>query len=153
MSWTPSLFPSIRDHLKEYNQVQRTVVLIHLADWLEHNLDNGTLYYPQSKSAWFRENYEILLDLTAILHQPVLPTAYQQVQQENTAIDMPEGFQLAKTNTSIRCLVPNACRKRFAQQWQEGGSRWLPRLKQTTIPLRREIGPTIKTIRNWFLPM
>jgi len=99
MNWTQSLFPSIRDHLKEYNQVQRTVVLIHLADWLEHNLDNGTRYYPQSKSAWFRENYEIFLEMTAILHQPVLHTAYQQVQQENTAIDLSEGFQLSNTNT------------------------------------------------------
>ena len=112
MSWTPSLFPSIRDHLKEYDQVQRTVVFIHLADWLEHNLDYGTLYYPQSTSAWFRENYEILLEMIAILHQPILRAAYQQVQQENTAIEIPEGFQQSQTNTSKRGLVPNACRKR-----------------------------------------
>ena len=41
----------------------------------------------------------------AILNQPVLRTAYQQVQQENTAIEIPEGFQQSQTNTSKRGLL------------------------------------------------
>jgi len=153
LCWNPDLFAPIRDQLTDYDQFHRTAVLLYIADHLEHNLDNGTLYFYDDESAWRRKNYEILVEMAIILGYPVLGNEIQRAHQEHEGIQIPPEFKPSHKPPIKMKLVPKSCRSRYALQLKEETDHWLHRIQQSTIPLCREIGPTLKTVRNWFLPM
>ena len=151
--WNPDLFTSIRDQLTDYDKFQRTAVLLHIADHLEHNLDNGTLYFYDDESAWRRKNYEVLVEMAIILGYPVLGNEIQRAHQEHEGIQIPAEFKPLHKPAIRMKLVPKSCRSRYALQLKEGIDHWLHRLQQGTASLNGEIRPTLKTVRNWFMPI
>ena len=146
-------YTSIRDHLTDYDQFQRMAVLLHLADHLEHNLDNGTLYFYDDESAWRRKNYEVLVEMAIILGYPVLGNEIQRVHQEHEGIQIPVEFKPLHKPSIKKKLVPKSCRRRYDLQLKGAVAPCLHRLQQGTASLYGEIRPTLKTVRNWFMPI
>jgi len=148
MWWNPELFPAIRDHLGEYDQMHRVVGLIHLADYLEHNLDYGTLYYGNIQSSFFRHHLEVGAEMALILGFPSLATEMRRVHQENCAIEIPVGFRQPDNVLSGKNLVPKSCRRRYTLQLKELAGHWLSRFNHRAASLHGEIRSTLKAVRN-----
>ena len=153
LGWDPDLFASIRDQLMGSDSVKQTAVLLYLADHLEHNLDHGNLHLDDEYGAWRRKNYEVLVEMTVIFGCPELGNEIQRVHGEHVGIQIPTHFKPTHKPALKRKLVPNSCRMRHVLQLKKWGGSWFQWLRQTTVSLFGEIHPTLKTVRNWFLPI
>ncbi|MCZ6799626.1 MAG: hypothetical protein O7F12_03980 [Nitrospirae bacterium] len=153
MRWGPQVFPAIRDHLGEYDSVRRTVVLVHLADYLEHHLSGGLLYYSDRQRHWFYDCHDVFVEMYTNFGFPTLAEAFQQVHQENTALKIPKEFQQPETVMRGKYLCPKSCRRRYGLGLKEWRIHWFQRQYQATIYLTGEMRTMLKTVRNRFMPI
>jgi len=131
MWWNPNSFSSIYDQLPRYDEIQRTVVLLHLADHLEHNLDYGTVYYCDRQRAWRTNNADILAGMAENIGVPSLAKEIRNVHHMNSTYEVSSEFRSAEGVISGSILAPKSCRKRLTvtmQEWwlqRRRGFRWV----------------------------
>lgn len=146
MWWNPNLFSSIYDQLPLLDETKRTVVLLHLADHLEHNLDYGTVYYGDRQRAWRTINADILADMAGILGVPSLAKEIRHVHHMNSTYEIPSEFRSADGVRSGFILTPKSCRKRLTVTMQEWWLQWLQGFRWVLSGLTRRTRMTLRTL-------
>lgn len=82
MRWNKRTIPTICDGLEGLASMDREVVLIHLADHLEHHLDCGILYFDDAKRRGFvsrNDRLHIMIEIAEKLGFPALATELSRV--------------------------------------------------------------------------
>jgi len=116
MKWEEQTFSLIRDELESGDQVNRYVVLLHLANHFEHNLDYGVLYFDERvRNQWLlKQNVPIVIEMAEKLGYPTLAKDLNWVFSENARADVPmEAFWEREQSGSSR-MIPFSCRKRLS---------------------------------------
>jgi (p)ppGpp synthase/HD superfamily hydrolase len=148
MWWNPNLFRSIRDHLPQYDRTKRAVVLLHLADHLEHNLDYGTGYYSDIERPWRTSNTDILADMAEILEVPSLAQDIRHAYQMNSTYEVSSEFRSAYGVTSGSILAPKSCWKCFMVTMNERWLHWVQGYHDICTALGRRVRMTLKTLKQ-----
>lgn len=116
MKWNETTFPFIRDALETSDRTFRHVVLLYLAEGLEHNLDYGVLYTNEStRKRWIlKRNHPLVVEIAEKLGYPALAKELSCVFQENAKADLPEEAWKEKMLSHSFCIIPHSCRKRLS---------------------------------------
>jgi len=116
IKWNEQTFSLIRDELESGDQVYRYVVLLHLADHFEHNLDYGILYFDERlRNQWLlKKNVPIVIEIAEKLGYQTLAKDLNWVFSENARVGKTfEGCGHFRQNSSSR-MIPLSCRKRLS---------------------------------------
>lgn len=131
--------PLIQDCLSTLSQLDRTVVLLYLADNLEHSLDYGCCYYSPEKQRYYcPPNRLLLIEIANGLGFPTLAETIARVHHQNAEFEIPQEFH---GSLGRGFTIPPSCRKRLSlvlyQHWGEGFS-----------IVRRRVAPWLRPIRH-----
>lgn len=89
MRWSSRTITAIRDGLNKLNSVDCNVVLIKLADNLEHLLDLDILYFDATERQSYIENVHILVEIAERLGFPDLAAGLKQAYSETVSDQVP----------------------------------------------------------------
>jgi hypothetical protein len=112
MLWGPQTIPVLRDTLDELSPIARDVLLLHLANDLEHNLDLGSLY----RENWpeYIERYgPHMVIMAEKLGFPALSAEMAMVFGDLTSVQIPLESRVRTTQGAAYLIVPNSYRERF----------------------------------------
>jgi len=113
MLWGPQTMSVLRDTLDELTPIARDVLLMHLANELEHNLDLGSLY----RENWpeYIERYGPLMVVMAEkLGFPALSAEMAMVFGHLTSTQIPVESRVRTTQDAAYLIVPNSYRERLS---------------------------------------
>ena len=119
MVWGPETLPALCDAVNGMDVIDREVLLIHLANELEHNLDLGGLYFARSeKQQRARQHYiehygPMISAMAEKLGFPSLSTGMATVFGDMTAVQIPIEPGMTDTHDSGYLIVPQSYRERF----------------------------------------
>lgn len=150
MGWNPNLFSSILDQLPHYSETKQTVVLLHLADALEHKLDYGTVYYGESQRIWRTTHADILADMAEILGMPSLAKEIRHMDHLNSTYEVSSRFRSPEEITKGSFLAPKSCSKWFTVTMREWWRKWRRGFQWALSGFTRRTRMTIKTIQQRF---
>jgi (p)ppGpp synthase/HD superfamily hydrolase len=149
LQWTPQSVPVIRKGLERMDLIDRTVLLIRLADELEDHLDLSALYCPDAggRRAAIRELRCLKIEMAALLGFPTLAQDLARVFKETEEIEIP--LELRKQAGPIRSfsIVPLSCRVRLSIALRCFLHRAVYYLRQHRIAMR--IPRVYRRVREW----
>jgi len=90
------------------------VLLILLADHLEHLLDLDVLYYVAAECRYYLNNSHTGAELAARLGASQLATQLNETLRETEFAELPVEIPAAKLRDRSFVLAPRSCRKRFS---------------------------------------
>ena len=134
--WNSKTIPVIRDTLHTANATERNVVLMRLANELEHHLDHEILYYYdlEGHRRFIDRHGHMMIDMAKALGFPMLIAELSRVFREAILIDIPadireqasrdRSFPVIRTRQESTVIGPNSCRQRISVAVQE----WYHRL-------------------------
>jgi len=134
-------FLRIHASLAAMTQLDQTIVLLHLADNVEHNLNYGSTYYSaQERSSYCPSNGNLMIEMANILGFPFLAQYLEAVQRQNPEIQIPHEFH----STHRRgFLIPKSLTKRWPlighKYWKDGLQRFRYRVSSHIRPLRKVV--------------
>lgn len=146
--WGEKFFPRIHASLAAMTQLDQTIVLLYLADNVEHNLNFGSTYYSaQERSSYCPSNGNLMIEMANILGFPFLAQHLEAVQRQNAEIQIPQEFH----STHRRgFLIPKSLTKRWLlighKYWKDGLQRFRYRVSSHLRPLRK----VVKKVKNRF---
>ena len=116
LKWSPKTFPSIRDGLSASSTIEQKVVLLRLADLLEHNLDSGVLYYhPRQRDRYFSHHINpIMIQMAEQLRYSILAQELQQAYKTNSENVPPFRLPTQGTPSKAYAFYPRSCCKRIS---------------------------------------
>jgi len=118
--WGEESLLHIYESLPIMNQLDRCVVLLYLADNIEHSLDFGYCYYDVKAQRFYAPpNWDLLITIAIGLGFPAFAKALDLVHTKNAGGDIPEEFH---GYHGRGFTIPKSCRKRMRLVWQE---RWV----------------------------
>lgn len=142
----PETFPSVHDNIENYSEVERMAVLLILADHLDHNSYNGTLYFQREESLWRRGNHEVLSEIAKTLGYDGLAERIRQVHQDHVGIEISSEYKSRQCFEPATQWVPKSCRKRLAFQWMSWGVQWFTRECHSIASKFDNIRSRLKTV-------
>src|SRR5262245_54021661 len=112
MLWGSKTIPVFRDTLDELDAIDRDVLLLRLANELEHNLDLGSLYrenWPQ-----YIERYgSAMVIMAEKLGYPLLSAEMATVFRNIASVQIPMEARIRSTQDSAYLIMPKSYRERF----------------------------------------
>lgn len=134
MKWNEHTFPIIREKIESSDRVFRNVVLIKLADHLEHNLDYGVLYFKKiRRDQLLKQNLPAVPEMAEKLGYPSLAKDLNWVFLENARAEIPMEASWHKEQLFSPYKIPLSCRKRFSIVAYETLANVKDRLRQRFI--------------------
>jgi len=114
-SWTSKTRCALTDNLALLDQIDRTVVLIRLANDLEGHLACGILYCSNAiqRENRLKKEGELKIDLAKRLGFPKLGDELRRVYQENAKTQILEVFQNHSSHKNGYTIIPLSFRRRF----------------------------------------
>lgn len=116
MVWHPQTIPVLRDTLDELGPIDRHVLLMHLANELEHNLDLGALYFV-AREGWYQRFIEgdgpIMMDMAEKLGFPSLSTEMATAFGNITSAQIPMEPRMRGIQPAAYLVRPKSYRERF----------------------------------------
>ena len=155
--WGKDFLPHIHASLETMSQLDQSVVLILLADNLEHNSIYGSCYYlPEERSFYHPPNQHLLIEMANILGFPVLARQLATVQSQNAGIIIPKEF----LSTQERgFLIPPSLKKRWlvrAYEFAKKGYYGIQHRVALPIQFLRRVGQKVRRrigslgmVRTW----
>ena len=105
----------LRARVLHMSPSERQVVLLYLADNLEHNLDAGVLYYKEAQRRFYlNAEGHMWADMANELGFSKLAGELRQVHSDNAAAQLPWTFLAQSDQIHGMTLVPRSCRKRWS---------------------------------------
>jgi (p)ppGpp synthase/HD superfamily hydrolase len=118
IKWNKHSIPTLLGRIDELNSTDRQVVLLHLADHLEHHLDQGILHYGASKLRGFmacNAHLPAMIEIAEKLGHPVLAGELERVIEDALDKNIPANLpNQAYWNKHNRHILPRSYRKRGA---------------------------------------
>jgi (p)ppGpp synthase/HD superfamily hydrolase len=111
LPWGPKILAAIPAMLERCDDLDRHVIVIHLADHLEHQLDLEVLYHPQdARRAYMTPYRESMLKIADALGLPCLAAELKQAYEENDAAEVPQEL---RSRSEVTLIAPKSCRPRW----------------------------------------
>ena len=110
--WESRTMKLARTHPDQLAPIDRTVVLILLADHLEHLLDLDVLYYVPAERRYYLNNSRIGAEIAEQLGVSGLAAELKEAFRETEFAELPVAIPAEKTRDRSFVVVPNSCRKR-----------------------------------------
>ncbi len=112
--WGSPTIQLARDDPDHLSPLDRAVLLILLADHLEHLLDLDVLYYVGAECRYYLNNSRTGAELAARLGASQLATQLNETLRETEFAELPVEIPAAKLRDRSFVLAPRSCRKRFS---------------------------------------
>ena len=114
--WNQETIPASRDNLDTFGPIDRNVVLLHLADALEHHLDLGVLYFGDSerRRRWVDRNGPVVVEIAEKLGFPALTADLEIVFKETALAHIPVEIRSPSSRNGSFLIAPKSCRMRFS---------------------------------------
>jgi (p)ppGpp synthase/HD superfamily hydrolase len=112
--WESPTMKLARTNPDQLPPIDRTVVLILLADHLEHLLDLDVLYYVAAERRYYVNNSRIGAEIAARLGVSRLATELDEAVRETESAELPVELSADKIRAMSFVIPPNSCRKRFS---------------------------------------
>lgn len=116
MVWSPKNILLLRDALDELNPIDRYVLLMNLANELEHNLDLGALYFPD-RDNWYRRHIErygpIMMEMADRLGVPSLTDGMATAFVNLASAAIPVQPRMSGAHDGAYLVVPKSYRQQF----------------------------------------
>jgi (p)ppGpp synthase/HD superfamily hydrolase len=116
---SPQTTALLHDTLDGLSPMDRDVLLMRLANELEHQLDLGGLYYVRGEAAqkWYQEHIEdygaVLADMAEKLGYPSLSVGLAAVLREISSVDLPVEPCIRNNHTTAYLIIPRSYSQRF----------------------------------------
>jgi hypothetical protein len=144
LKWNPKTFLSILQELTVHQSINNYVVLLRLADLLEHNLDYGVLYFERVQQELYLSPSlnPFMIKMAEQLGYPLLVRELQRIHDQNSADIL--NFTKIPNEMPSKPFVcyPKRFQKRFLIRLIQNLKPSFPRLAQTlgSLILRIKIG-------------
>ena len=145
LQWNPQTIPEIRNKLHELDTIDRYVVLMHLADWLEDHLDRGILYCPNAEGRlkYTKLRNDIVIQMAEELGFPSLAAELKRIFDETVLSEIPVEIRSPIGYEHLFLIAPNSYR-RSVSAYQELALQYLRRQLYLPFKLRRFLPPKLR---------
>ena len=136
LQWNSKTIPAIRDGLDTLDLIGRRVLLIRLADQLDHRRDLGGLYYHHSIEGCrehINRNGHLVVEIAGSLGFPALAAELERVFRETVLAEIPVELLDQISRNRSRTIAPKSYRRRIS------------------IALRQKLIPKLRVLRSAFL--
>ena len=132
LKWNPKTFLSILQELTAHQSINNHVVLLRLADLLEHNLDYGVLYFERTQQErYFSPSLNpLMIKMAEQLGYPLLVRKLQRVYEQNSTGILSPTKILKEMPTKSSVCYPKSCQKRLLIRLIQKLKPSFPRLAQ-----------------------
>ena len=105
----------VEDTFDALSPIERNVVLILLADILEHHLDNGVLYRcnVEQRKQFARDFGNLIIRIAKRFGSSSLSSDFEEVLRETSAADIPSQFQNRNGRSQLYVIPPRNYRQRL----------------------------------------
>lgn len=117
LSWNKRTIPGICESLVGLGSIDREVVLIRLADHLEHHLDHGLRYFETRKGQQLMDqdvHVDRIVDMAEQLGFPAFATELNQMIQDTAAAEIPVALQWRNRLMGGARIPPRSYRLRLS---------------------------------------
>jgi gluconolactonase len=112
LQWNSATIPAISEGLHALDPIDRDVVLIHLADHLEHLVD--LLYYADIRGlGYFKHNSQFMVQIARRLGYPTLAFELERVWRETSLAEFPTELH-SGNHRGDYLIAPKSYRRRLA---------------------------------------
>ena len=112
MPWNPKFFPLLRDTLDELSAIDRDVLLMRLANDLEHNLDRGSLYRDNWRE-YIQHAGPAMVSMAEQLGFPSLSAEMASVFGDMVLAEVPVEARIRTSEPAAYLIVPKSYQERF----------------------------------------
>jgi len=112
--WDSVTMKLARTNPDQLPPIDRTVILMLLADHLEHLLDLDVLYYVAAERLYYLNNSRIGAEIAARLGVSRLAAELDEAVRETKSAELPMEIPADKVRDRSFVLAPGSCRKRFS---------------------------------------
>jgi (p)ppGpp synthase/HD superfamily hydrolase len=113
-----------RDKPEELELIERHVLLLMLAEHLEHLLDFDILYYPDEERRYYINNVGSAIEIAQNLGHKRLAAELNDALRQTQSAELPVELHLQRLDKSSRIIAPRSYCKRFGtafhQAWWNG---------------------------------
>ena len=109
LAWNIATSRAIRDRIATLDDIERHVVLMRLANHVEHLLDLG--HRHSDPTFYIERNDPIMADIANKLGYPALAAELMRVSQENISSTLPA--ELSSHSDRVFVMPPRSCRRRL----------------------------------------
>lgn len=138
LEWNPQTIPEIRNKLHELDTIDRKVVLMRLADWLEDHLDRGILYCPNAEGRlkYTQSRNDIVIQMAEELGFPTLAAELKKIYDETVLAEIPLEVRSPIGCEHLFLIAPDSYRRSLSA-YQEVALHNLRRQLYLPLKLRR----------------
>jgi len=119
LHWDSQKRAIIRDRPEDLDPIDRSVILLRLADHLEQLLDRATLYSGDIGLYQYVERTPIFIDIAENLGLATLAAALRQALDETHSTTLPPELCPAKSNTVDRFIMPQSYHRRLSVEFRQ----------------------------------
>jgi len=112
--WGSPTIQLARSNPDQLPPIDRDLVLILLADHLEHLLDLDALYYVTAERRYYLENSRIAAEIAERLRMIALAAELKDAVREAESAEVPVELRADRIRDRSFVIVPRSCRKRFS---------------------------------------
>jgi (p)ppGpp synthase/HD superfamily hydrolase len=133
LRWNLHTLSVIRDRPYDLDPIDRSVILLRLADHLEHLLDLDPLYSGNiGLNQYMAEGTSILIDTAENLGFTTLAAALRQAFDETRSTTLPAELCLLRSGTFGRFITPQSYHRRLSVEFRQLLFQSLTRLRSST---------------------
>jgi (p)ppGpp synthase/HD superfamily hydrolase len=109
----PRTIQLARDNPDELKLIERHVLLIMLAEHLEHLLDLDILYYPDEERRYYMNNVGGAIEIAKNLGCPRLAAELNEALRQTQSAELPAELHLQRVESSSMIIAPRSYRRRL----------------------------------------
>jgi len=125
LPWYPQAIRQMRDNPEKLSPRDRNVVLIRLADHLEHLLDLDLLYYSDVGRRPYMTNGSAVVEMAEKLGLSWLAADLREAIRETEFAELPVELPTRERPNSGFVIVPRSCHKRFSVELRQALTSWV----------------------------
>lgn len=131
LSWNSTTIADIRSRIKNLSTIEKNVVLLRLADILEHLLDLDVLFYGDKGTIHYIANAHICEEISGHLGYPVLAEEFRKYYSEINSGQIPIDFITQKKASYM--VIPQSYKKRLLVIILERIRKFISKIKSRRI--------------------
>ena len=140
LNWKSPTVQRARNNPEKLDSADRNVLLILMADHLEHLLNLDLLYYQDRVRRSYLRNCTLAVETAQSLGLTALAAEVKQGIQETESAELPVEFPVERIAGAAFVIVPKSCRKRLSVTLRQTLIRGLHRVPGMSREILRALG-------------
>jgi gluconolactonase len=140
LNWKSPTIQRARNNPEKLDSADRNVLLILMADHLEHLLNLDLLYYQDRVRRSYLRNCTLAVETAQSLGLTALAAEVKQGIQETESAELPVEFPVERIAGAAFVIVPKSCRKRLSVTLRQTLIRGLHRVRGLIREILRAFG-------------